>query len=168
MPKSAGGNCYFGHFWSSELHTGNSIWVTRYDLLLEGKRGKITAGRERKGGAERIEACKNQPLVFCSWFHFDIYCRQCGQTYPNVMPHAAILILYSNLWGNGADRLQFPPISPVRAKFGMRINPFSMHTYLLLHIFCFCTFFCQYVCIMFFVMGGQLWWANASTGSLPS
>ena len=32
--------------------------------------------------------------------------------------------------------------------------------------FHFCTFFCQYVCMMFFVMGGQLRWANASTGSL--
>ena len=30
-----------------------------------------------------------------------------------------------------------------------------------------CIFFCQCMCIMFSVMGGQLRWANAFTGSLP-
>ena len=30
-----------------------------------------------------------------------------------------------------------------------------------------CTFFCQYMCIMFSVMGGQLRWPNAFTGNLP-
>ena len=32
--------------------------------------------------------------------------------------------------------------------------------------FVFALFFCQ--CVFFFVMGGQLQWANASTGSLHS
>ena len=46
-----------------------------------------------------------------------------------------------------------------------RLNRNSMH--LLLHVFsCFCTLFCQYVCIMFFCYRWPATMANASTGSL--
>ena len=49
------------------------------------------------------------------------------------------------------------------------ISPCRLCTcHLFLHVFCLCAlFFCQCICIVFFVVGGQLRWANAFTGSLP-